>query len=323
MTTWYQLTPVDTLFFRGAEPLEAGQLSQDALFPPPVSVIQGALRTTVLKQHNISFANYRKNSCPQDILNAIGPCGQPAPFQVTAILLAYGKTIYVPCPANWFAEAGPPAKDGQNTLTGQKIHRAKPSSVQKNNPLQIHSSTGTTLPMVTARDPKPLTGHWLRLECLKTPPATIAKGDLLTTDDLYDVEPRIGIAIDAKRSVIKGRIYSAGHIRLREDVNLVIGLDQDPGLADHGHLTLGGEQRICGYTRCLAPELPQQSADLFVTLAPCELTDELLPFIFAAAKPVSLAGWDLNTGFHKPTTTWLPAGAVLTKNINASCIPFV
>ena len=57
MNTWYELTPADTLFFRGSEPLEAGQLSRAALFPPPVTVLQGAIRTAVLKRHGVSFAD--------------------------------------------------------------------------------------------------------------------------------------------------------------------------------------------------------------------------------------------------------------------------
>ncbi|MDR3347448.1 MAG: hypothetical protein LBN32_02415 [Helicobacteraceae bacterium] len=42
---WYELTPFDTLFFRGAIPLEAGLPVSDNLFPPPASVIKGAIWT--------------------------------------------------------------------------------------------------------------------------------------------------------------------------------------------------------------------------------------------------------------------------------------
>jgi hypothetical protein len=56
-------------------------------------------------------------------------------------------------------------------------------------------------------------------------------------------------------------------------------------------------------------------------MAPVELTSDILPSIFSAPKPVSLAGWDLHTGFHKPTTTWLPAGTVFHRNITNHCVP--
>lgn len=322
MTIWHQFTPVDTLFFRGSEPLEAGQPSRDTLFPPPVSVLQGALRTAVLKQRRIAFAEYKANRCPNDILEQIGACGQPAPFQVTAILLARRDTVYVPCPANWFVEAGPSVKGKRPSLVGRTILRAAlpdPAAAS----LIPHSSAGTDLPMVRAVDAQPLAGYWLRLDCLHKPSLKIIEGDLLAAGELYDVEPRTGIAIDGKRKVKQGAIYLAGHIRLRQDVSLVVGIDRDLGLSEKGFLTLGGEQRMCGYVRCQAPDLPDRSASLFVALAPVELTAEVLPAVFAAAKPVTLAGWDLAAGFHKATTTWLPAGAVFNRNVNSLCIPLV
>ena len=94
MKTWYSITPVDTLFLRGAEPMEAGQPSREALFPPPVSVIAGALRTAVLKQEGITFADYKAGKCPDDLIKAIGPCSGSAPFQIGAVLLARGDAVY-------------------------------------------------------------------------------------------------------------------------------------------------------------------------------------------------------------------------------------
>lgn len=320
MTIWYQITPADTLFFRGSEPLEAGQPSRDALFPPPVSVLQGALRTAVLKQRRIAFADYKANRCASDVIEGIGACSQPAPFRVTAILLARGETIYVPCPANWFVEAGQLAKGGQPSMVGQTILRAAQPDRAADS-LHLHSSAGTDLPMVRAADAQPLAGHWLRLDCLRTPPTEFVEGDLLAPGELYDVEPRTGIAIDSKRKVKQGAIYSAGHIRLRPEVPMVCGIDRNLGLAEKGFLNLGGEQRVCGYIRCQAPDLPAMPAALFVTLAPVELTNEVLSAVFAAAKPVTLAGWDMANGFHKPTTTWLPAGTVFTRNVTSLCIP--
>jgi len=319
MNTWYELTPADSLFFRGSEPLEAGLLSRAALFPPPVTVLQGAVRTAVLRQYGVSFAEYNAGRCPAQVAALVGASGQPAPFQVTAVLLTREGVVYTPCPANWFVEAD---KQGgcDKALIGRTFLRAAPPA-DIVAALGLQSSAGPDLPMVRAIDAQPLTGHWLRLECLHTPPAAIAAGDLLGPDELYDVESRTGIAMDGKRKVIQGQLYSAGHIRLRAGVSLIIALDHDPGLADKGLLTLGGEKRVCGYGRIAAPPLPDGSSPLFMALAPVELTSDLLPLVFASAKPVALAGWDLATGFHKPTTTWLPAGTVFTQNINDHCVP--
>lgn len=319
MKIWYQLTPADTLFFRGAEPLEAGQLSRVALFPPPVTVLQGAIRTAVLKQHGISFAAYNTGRCSEKVTALIGASGQPAPFRVTAVLLAREGVLYAPCPANWFLEAEGHA-DNDDAPVGCTILRAT-SLTNAATALRLHSSAGGNLPMVRALDPQSLAGYWLRLDCLHTPPTAIAANDLLDGAALYDAEPRTGIAINGKRKVIQGRLYSAGHVRLRDGVCLVIALDRDLGLADRGLLSLGGEKRICGYTRIERPSLPVSSAPLYLALAPIELTVDLMPSVFAAAKPVALAGWDLATGFHKPTTTWLSAGTVFNRNINDHCFP--
>ena len=42
---FFELKPLDTLFFRGNIPMEAGILSEQTVFPPPVSVVRGALWT--------------------------------------------------------------------------------------------------------------------------------------------------------------------------------------------------------------------------------------------------------------------------------------
>ena len=95
---------------------------------------------------------------------------------------------------------------------------------------------------------------------------TFAAGDLLAKSELYDTESRTGIAIDSKRKVQEGKIYTAAHIRLRPEVTLLIGLDSDPGLQKKGRLFLGGEQRICGYATAAAPALPQGEAALRTAL---------------------------------------------------------
>lgn len=325
MKIWYELSPIDTLFLRGSEPLEAGQPSVEPLFPPPVSVLQGALRTTVLRQEGISFADYKAGQCPQKILERIGPCSRPASFQITAVLIRHKEVVYAPCPASWFVDSDEKrtqSANNENTFSplGKTLLRAALPD-QEASSLLLHSSAGTELPMVRANDAKSLAAYWVRLECLRKPPATFAAGDLLAKNELYDTEPRTGIAIDSKRKVQEGQIYTAVHIRLRPEVTFLIGLDSDPGLQKKGRLLLGGEQRVCGYAKVAAPTLPAQTATLHMALAPVELTDELLPHVFAAGKAVTLAGWDLAKGFHKATTTWLPAGSVLTTKITSCCIP--
>jgi len=265
-----------------------------------------------LQQKNISFAEYNVGHCPSSLTDVIGKSNEPAPFTVSAILLKKNGVLYIPCPAHWFVET--------TGAVREKVLRGQMPAQKATETLGLHSSAGVNLPLVvTAAEATPLAGRWLRLDRLTA--TDIKADDLFAISDLYDTESRTGIAIDEKRKVKDGALYSAGHLRLRPDVALVIGIDRDLGLAKTGLLHLGGEQRVCGYAAIPTPDLPTTPAALYLSLAPLKLDASVWAKIFAAAKPVMLAGWDMHHRFHKPTTTWLPAGAVLTTNINNHCLP--
>ena len=318
---WYELTPLDTLFFRGSEPMEAGQLTSEALFPPPVSVLQGALRTALLRQNKISFANYKKGeSIPVPILEAIGRCGEEAPFAIAGVLIKRGARLYAPAPAAWFVDLPNKPKKAAD-FADAKILR--PRELEAENPLNMRVSCGTAPLIAAQHEALSLGGYWMNLALLSSPPKKLGAEDVVFASDLFKLEHRTGIALDANRKVEQGRIYSSAHIRLQEDVTLIVGTDRNLGLESNGVLRLGGEQRVCAYAQCATPNLPGGHTGTFMTLTPLDLTEDVLGHVICASKPQVLAGWDLGIGFHKPTTTWLPAGAIVTKAFNASCIPFI
>jgi len=325
MNIWYSLTPVDTLFFRGAEPLEAGQLDAQTLFPPPVSVVSGALRTTLLKQRSIPIAAYKEASCAPEILDAIGRYGQQAPFKITALFLRKDGEDFLPCPASWFVnlsmvEQNNDAASGSRYFMGCTLLRPKPTALQTST-LRLSSSAGLDLPMLPIGEPMSLAGFWMRRGLLENPPETLAQGDILPITEFYDAESRTGIGLDRNRKVEKGKLYTARHIRLRQGVSFIIGVDRELGLKNSGMVQLGGEQRLCGYETTEVPPLPKGSAPCYMNLAPVELAPQMLEQVYYAPKPVTIAGWDLSRRFHKPTVTWLPAGAVFYNNINSICVP--
>ncbi|WP_287125226.1 type III-B CRISPR module-associated Cmr3 family protein [Desulfobacter sp.] len=324
MSTWYEITPADTLFFRGTEPLEAGLPVAQPLFPPPVSVIQGAVRTTVLLQHNVSFTDYKAGRCPDDLTAQIGKCGEPAPFNVITLAFALDDTWYVAAPASWYVDLtekkGIKPVCGAN-FTGLSVTAFTPDKANQN-PLNLCTSAGPNLPLLPLADPFSMAGFWLRRDrLLETTPAPLQEKEVLAPKEIYDIEPRTGIAMDNRRKVIQGQLYSACHVRLRAGVRLVVGLDTAPGLDSQGTIQLGGERRMCTYRSVPAPEHPGDEGRIFMTPAPVIMTEEIIPDICCAGAPFTIAGWDLSKGFHKPTTTWLPAGSVFYKNINSHCIP--
>lgn len=320
MTTWYEITPIDTLFFRGSEPMEAGQLTSTPLFPPPPSVVLGALRTALLRERGVSFQDYKQGRVSEEIHGLIGRCGENAPFSLAAILIKRAGDIYAPAPSSWFVDSDQKLESA-GEYTGTSIVTAA-SNIDAMTRLGIVSSSGT-LPLVVARhEACSLAGCWIRLDLLSQKNVTFAERDLLTAGDLFGIENRVGIAIDAGRKVEKGKLYSANHIRLREGVTMLVAVDRDPGLPDAGLFQLGGEQRKSRYERLssllLPPEVAQPAG--FVTLAPLEAAPAMLPKVMAAYKPVITAGWDLSRGFHKPSITWFSAGTVFSEPVSSSCV---
>ena len=56
---WYKFFPVDTLYFKGADPMVMGENhTASYIFPPPAHTISGALRTAVLLQNGVSIKDY-------------------------------------------------------------------------------------------------------------------------------------------------------------------------------------------------------------------------------------------------------------------------
>lgn len=318
MSQWYVIEPLDTLFFRGSEPMEAGQLTAAALFPPPVSVIQGALRAAVLRQHGVSGRDYIQGKAPDAVLAGIGKPDEEAPFQVTAVLFTHGERVFAPAPAAWFVDMASKPRRGSD-LVGKQV--VLPGAGAAFAELDALVSGGPPPVVVTRHDAVSLGGCWVDAELLTQPAPVFGPGQALLASELYDLEPRVGIALDPNRKVLEGRLYSAGHIRLRDAVRLVVGLDRGIGLAPQGNLILGGELKVCRCESLDAPKLPHGQGKWYACLAPTALTLDLLDKIVCSPKPVTLAGWDMAKKFHKPSRTWLPSGAVFTAHVNASCVP--
>ena len=106
---WLRLTPVDTLFFKGSEPMVAGQNHEAAtVFPPMPETIMGAIRAAILGQRRISLRDFLNGDKEK---YAEHPClGIPEKpgfelagpvFEVTGSK----RDIFLPAPAHWFADS--------------------------------------------------------------------------------------------------------------------------------------------------------------------------------------------------------------------------
>ena len=162
---------------------------------------------------------------------------------------------------------------------------------------------------------------WIAADFFNAPKPHLTEDDFLLNSEVYTVESRTGIGLDANRHVVEGKLYTASHLRLSEGTAFGIGVSKDTGLQERGFLQLGGENRLCAYRKIEAPfDSTGQPSGLYFAAAPVQANEAVLSKLFSSKKLIEIAGWDLHRGFHKPSQAWLPAGAVFTEKINDACI---
>jgi CRISPR-associated protein Cmr3 len=288
---YYEFSPVDTLFFRGAIPLEAGLPVSDVLFPPPVSVFAGAVRT------------------------AGGPdyWNEEIKINVSAILLKKEDSWYAQAPYSWFVKDD---KAGEDPADKEKtVIRARDNSEEFEKKGALASAW--PLPWIDDGDAKTIGGKWVDLGLFKEGGGI----KIREAGPLFDTEDRVGVALDGKTgTTVEGRLYTARHIRLRDGVSIVAAMDNPAGLGEKGILQLGGEGRRCEYQKIEGLPLNwNEHSDLYVALAPIPCTAELLDKTFCA-KTFVVSGWDLKQKRHKASETWFYAGSVFTENVNGQCV---
>jgi len=290
---WIRMTPVDTLFFKGSEPMIAGQNHEAAsVFPPMPETLMGAIRNAMLGQRRIPLKDflsgdqgkYAEHSC-------LGTPAQPG-FEITGPIFEVVEStrdVFVPAPAHWFAgslkKVG--AGDWVQTSPAQVCASQFKSLGLKGSvprPLWVHKPR--------QEDLKSLSGAWVNLRALET--VTRGGGELCFArcdpDTLYVHDSRIptvaqagffhtseirtGIALEPNRSrrVKKGYLYTFTQVRVHPRTSLLIGLSHaiaPKSLDNEGLMQLGGEQRIVKYEVVADIDLPRKISILNFSWALC------------------------------------------------------
>ena len=305
---WYKFAPVDTLFFKGAEPMNLGENHTTSyIFPPPAHTLSGALRTAVLIQKDVSFQAYADGKAPAEIYDAIGKAGRPAPFNLIGPLFEHEDDVYVPAPYSWFMEKDT-GNDNVNIIKGKILQ----SRLLKTEASEFVWARGREREVIS------LGGMWIKMEDLDSSAASIA---VKKSEDFFKNEPRTGIALEKNRRVRDGHLYSFNHARLKKTVRLLFGSDCRLPLADKGVLKIGAEQRFGWYEKLSGNNMEfSENGDQYLSLSIIEGTDEVNRTIVATGKIQYLGGWDLSIGFHKPMRGFFPAGTVCSKRINNNFI---
>jgi CRISPR-associated protein Cmr3 len=321
---WYKYFPSDTLFLRGSEPMVSGTSYETVqLFPPPVSVIKGALRTAVLAQKHVSIHQYRKG---HDIEALIGKYGETAPFKVIGPLLSFKSRLLMPAPYTWFVE-NPPEAGKESQHPEVHIHETKSLDSEVISGLGLTSSSRLTGWVRHFHEIKPVGGCWVSVaETLKGIRVFVEGETIFSPGNrdvrLFEKEERLGIGMDPFRRVNEGQLYMARHIRLHKDASIVWAVDRDIGLDSEGVLSLGGEQRFGRYCSMDPGFEFQAQGNRYLALSPVEVNETTHAELIASGKIVYRGGWNLARQFHKEMKGYYPAGAVFSAPVDHACIAF-
>ena len=311
MSEFFEIIPLDTLFFRGSTPMESGMMNVVSVFPPPVSVIKGAFWTAT---------HFEKG----DYKSGLDKDGN-IPLEVTGVFIKKtdenGSKFYAPAPATWYYDSDKKISNGEK-LDGIKLIAARKMSETEK--LGMMSSAGDVVFVKAEKDSKSLSGAWISLDFLKEPKRQFGKIDVLFENDILSKENRTNVALDSNRKAKDGQLFSSTQLRLNEGVSLVVCFNEKIDLPDSGKFLFGGERRVSKYKRLNVETLnsifSNSDAENFISFVPVDATDKTVKSIVSSGKIFATAGWDFVKGFHKPTSNWIPAGAVFSTKINDSCV---
>jgi CRISPR-associated protein Cmr3 len=262
-TTW-TFTPLDTWFFKQAlapDSLAAQELT--SLFPPSPRTLIGALRAAVGEAHSADWVSYRKGNQPQ-IEALIGKSTDTIPHKASfsGVFIAKNGERYYPIPLNWL---GKKSEDGK----GYMLYKLTPTD----NAIQCDIGRVRLPNMATdEKGAAPLEGCYvnentlMRLLASHKTVENIAANVLLTQDDLFDNEPRLGIGRNnSSRQVNEGQLYQTKHLRLKAGISLQLDCTGWQPKDYRNVMTLGGEGRLTQIEHCLTPSSTAVKANNQVT----------------------------------------------------------
>lgn len=350
----FQISPIDSWFFRDGQPYNFGERNQagvESLFPPHPTTLVGCLRASLARSNGWNGHGRWSKELQEWLGNGYedladlqfnGPFIQRVSKGTTQIL--------VPAPLHL---AGTETEVGTGRVSFNATSFLTPDAQPQSTDLGA-----VRLPEFSTPSPglKPAEGRWVTLNQL----TDVLHGrlpnnpNLIGHDELFSSEPRVGIRRDPEtRTTGDGEIYSPTHVRLNPGVDLwarVGGLPDDVNIPDDLVL-LGGESRLAHVKPNKAPEKwpASDSADraALIFLTPAFVgrqqdgvvqwpqPGDVLPDVnearlvsACAGKPVHIGGWDSLEHRPRPLHPALPAGTVffvegdseVLKKLHGTCI---
>ncbi|MGI6363389.1 MAG: type III-B CRISPR module-associated Cmr3 family protein [Bacillota bacterium] len=230
--TW-SFRALDTLFFRGGMPFDAGEWSSRGVrstFPPSMRTIQGAVRAALAVGQG-----WKPN---KEFPVELGDSESLGKLKLKGPYIHYKDNYLYPVPAILL--------EG-----GNGIFRLKPG------PEMVSTDIGVArLPELVSNSdrPKPIEGKWITAIGLsKVLGGGIpAPTDFISVDSLWLNEGRTGIEINrSSRTADAKKLYHTFHVRPKDGLSINITVD---GVPDSWHertpqyISLGGENRYASIT---------------------------------------------------------------------------
>ena len=311
-----KIDALDTLFFKDGKPFNMGDETwADGMFPPPQSVIAGALRTAYFGYH------------PEDLPKANGPDDPTTGLKIRATALMTGETVYYHAPLDMVVD---------KSQTEKKKARLEPLELTEPSGL---TSSPLKKVLSFSRDGKIDTAQGLLIDAGSLSSwlnGRKGKMPFLRLSELVTTEAKTGIGREnSTRSVAEGKLYRVGMKRpvsaegfVESKLSIVVdftGFD----LPSAGFLKLGGEGKVASWKEFdqdlipPRPELPSGDGELIIKLyllTPGVFPEGALPTLPAGTgaeviaastgKALYFGGYDMKAGEPKPMKLAVPPGSV-------------
>lgn len=324
------IEPTDVWLFRDGCPFDAGSDHRAAsVFPPPPSVIQGALRAAYVAFKGEKMDDYVEGKLPH-IEQVIGKPGAEPPFTLRGPFIGVrvnATTVerYLPIPADatpvgeCFRSLVPTRPSDKGVLTNlpQELQYLlwKPESDEKS---RAHKDFAWAKASAVIK----------YLQAHSHEQAVIDLDDCKTEDDLFVRENRFGVGLDYEARRYQERaLYEAEFIRVQPNVGLDIEIE-NLDLPRDGLLKLGGEGHWARFEQIAPLEMPAANIGTHFKLyfaTPAYFDDgwkpragwseffgDNPPRLVAVALPryEARGGFDLFHQAHKAARRFVPAGSV-------------
>ncbi|MGI6393635.1 MAG: type III-B CRISPR module-associated protein Cmr3 [bacterium] len=310
-----EIKPFDTLFFRDGKPFTMGENNwADGLFPPPPSVIYGALRATYFAHHPNELSKANQSEDPTKNL------------KINDISYVSNSTNFYPVPANLAIEETNKKNYRATKLKMKEVTSSAAVKVMCSEPgKKVESSSGVFFTDTSLANY--LTNN-LDLEKLNNKSKNIFK-----MSELILTEPKIGIGRDYNTKTSEsGKLYRLGMKRLKGFSILVDfeGLE----LPENGLLRFGAEGKTSSYqksniystdfnlsdeklTRFIlyfsTPAVFKNGwfPDFFNDKLECVINDVSCKILsLSMEKPLLLGGWDMEKNQPKAMQKFIAPGTV-------------